>query len=258
MKIYSSSASFNDDFSLNEAFSKKTAMLPPPPIPSLKQKFDNVSFLKKNLMKIPLNESQNTKLKDEFQKIIQMNKDLIDSQNSDNKEDTLYQTISNIDDEFEKSFTNLEKLKENLIPKDRNFSIKFNKFPKPNGKYEINRFCNNIMQILNELINNNFMDKSIENFNEDLLKIKYALQIRFNDYKNNGLNEKYFCDALINMQDDLMNTVSNICKQSNKEEIIKFNTYKILNKKRKRSISRNKSLSEMKSVTSSSSSFSDD
>ena len=122
-------------------------------------------------------------------------------------------------------------------------------------------------------------------FNEKILDelqiLKFKLETRYNDYKNNGLYENYFINALNQQQNELIKKLTEIIQNNKKEEnignknnstisksndindiysetsnknnsicnLIKIKSnYSFIGKKRK------KSLSELKSITDSSSS----
>ena len=90
------------------------------------------------------------------------------------------------------------------------------------------------------------------------------METRYNDYRNNGLNEQYFINILNQNQEELINKLKETIKIEKKEEnsnignlniknIINIhNNYFFMGKKRK------KSLSEIKSITDGSSSYEGD
>ena len=128
-----------------------------------------------------------------------------------------------------------------------------NKFPKPKCKKEITIFVNNIIGYINYLIefysNSSIKDKEKEISDLDIIKIR--IETRYNDYRNKGLKEDYFISCLSKEQEDFINKISSI-NNTKLEDIIIIENYKYLSHKRKRT----KSLSEMKSITSDSNSFS--
>ena len=87
------------------------------------------------------------------------------------------------------------------------------------------------------------------------------METRYNDYRNHGLNEQYFINKLNQNQEELINKLKETIKNEKKEENLNFgsmninniinihNNYFFMGKKRK------KSLSEIKSITDGSSSY---
>lgn len=146
-------------------------------------------------------------------------------------------------------YFNIQKLKKNLVDIEKENIIKFNKLPIPKNKKEIKIFVNNIICYINYLLTNSLL-KNNNKIYDELLVLKYKLETRYNDYRNHGLIEYYFINILSQNQDELINKISEIIKTNKKEEIINpNNNYSFIGKKRK------KSLSEIKSITDGSSSY---
>ena len=252
----------------------KELILMPPPKPLTRTKSETSDDLRRNLMENTVYIQDNSILQEELNKIISLNKENNSSILSNRDETSSYyfnegnlrfnfskdnytllsDDESNIND-FNRN--NKEKLKYNLIKQDNNNYIndfkKYTKFPKPKCKKEITIFVNNIIGYINYLIefysNSSIKDKEKEISDLDIIKIR--IETRYNDYRNKGLKEDYFISCLSKEQEDFINKISSI-NNSKLEDIIIVENYKYLSHKRKRT----KSLSEMKSITSDSNSFS--
>ncbi len=278
---------------LMEMKEKKPVELMPPPRAPIRTTKDIIQELRKNLTETPSNAIQNQQLKEELNKIKLMNREIIfnynflssnnfnnifnntnynnsnNNINSNNESDFLLNDLDTFINNNSHNEINLDE--ENLLNtsldtgKEKENFIKYNKLPSPKNKSEIKIFVNNLISYINFLItcpskkisNNN-------NFNDDLIILKYKLETRYNDYKNHGLNEQYFINKLIQSQEDLINKLKENIKIEKKEENSDSNSLNIKNiinihsnyffmgKKRK------KSLSEIKSITDGSSSYEGD
>lgn len=145
----------------------------------------------------------------------------------------------------------------NVLPLDIK---KFNKFPLPKNKREIKAFVNNIINYANFYINNNLLN-SQECF-DNILFLKIQIETEYNDFKNKGLEIEYFKKKLLNIQDEVVNSIKNIQQYKNisnneslsDESVDKFvdiqSNYSLLLQKRKRKVC----LNDIKSITSDSSS----
>ena len=272
----------------------------PPPKPLVRTKYDAIQEFRKNLMETPINAQQNLQLQDELYKIHLMNKD-INSQNIINDNisiynkslyqfqlKNLYESNSVLSEEdialsSGNNINNIQKLKKNLgaiNEKEKETLIKFNKYPSPKNKREIKYFVNNLISYINYL-SSCTSSKFNEKILDELQILKFKLETRYNDYKNNGLYENYFINALNQQQNELIKKLTEIIQNNKKEEnignknnstisksndindiysetsnknnsicnLIKIKSnYSFIGKKRK------KSLSELKSITDSSSS----
>ena len=294
-----SSLSYKEILEMKE---KKAIELMPPPKPLIRAKYDAVQEFRKNLMETPINAQQNLQLQDELYKIHLMNKD-INSQNILNDNISIYNKslyqfqFKNFYDNntvfSEEDFAlncgnninnNIQKLKKNLSTineKEKEILIKYNKFPSPKNKREIKYFVNNLISYINYLFTCPIV-KSNEKLFDELQILKFKLETRYNDYRNNGLYENYFINALNQQQNELIKKLTEITQNNKKEENIvgknnsittKSNdindiysetsnknnsisnyikirsSYSFIGKKRK------KSLSELKSITDGSSSY---
>ena len=292
-----SSLSFKEILEKKE---KKNIELMPPPKPLVRTKYDAIQEFRKNLMETPINAQQNLQLQDELYKIHLMNKD-INSQNIINDNisiynkslyqfqlKNLYESNSVLSEEdialsSGNNINNIQKLKKNLgaiNEKEKETLIKFNKYPSPKNKREIKYFVNNLISYINYL-SSCTSSKFNEKILDELQILKFKLETRYNDYKNNGLYENYFINALNQQQNELIKKLTEIIQNNKKEEnignknnstisksndindiysetsnknnsicnLIKIKSnYSFIGKKRK------KSLSELKSITDSSSS----
>ena len=149
---------------------------------------------------------------------------------------------------------------DNVKEKEKEAYIKFNKLPIPKNKSEIKIFVNNIICYINALLSYPSI-KNNNKLNDDLFIFKYKLEIRYNDYRNYGLNEQYFINKLNQSQEELINKLKETIKNEKKEDNLNVgsmninniinvhNNYFFMGKKRK------KSLSEIKSITDGSSSY---
>ena len=144
--------------------------------------------------------------------------------------------------------------------KEKDNFLKFNKLPSPKNKAEIKIFVNNLISYINFLLSCSSIKNNIK-FNDELVIFKYKLETRYNDYRNHGLNEQYFINKLNQNQEELINKLKETIKNEKKEENLNLgsmninniinihNNYFFMGKKRK------KSLSEIKSITDGSSSY---
>lgn len=243
----------------------------PPPMPLIRSKFDFIQELKKNLMETSINSHQNHQLQDELNKIILMNNN--DNFSTHNNNENYFHQFNischdnnTIISEEDFSITNtnnltnnnIQRLKKNLIDSNNNMEkefnniIKFNKLPPPKNKKEIKVFVDNLIYYLNYLLSSSVIIKGNNKLSDEFLIMKYKIEIRYNDYRNHGLLENYFINILNHNQEELINKImTEIIKSNKKEEIMNVNNnfYSYIGKKRK------KSLSEMKSITDGSSSY---
>ena len=287
---------------LLEMKEKKPIELMPPPRTPIRTMKDIIQELRKNLTETPSNIIQNKQLQEELNKIKSMNKDnshnnsfnnsFISSNNfnnifnninnntsiniiNNNESDTLptdYDTCLNNNSHNSHNSHNEQNLDEdnplNLSldmskEKEKDNYIKFNKLPNPKNKSEIKIFVNNLLCYINFLVSCP-STKNNNKLNDELIVFKYKLETRYNDYRNNGLNEQYFINILNQNQEELINKLKETIKIEKKEEnsnIGNLNIKNIINirdnyffmgKKRK------KSLSEIKSITDGSSSYEGD
>ena len=280
---------------LLEMKEKKPVDLMPPPRAPIRTMKDIIQDLKKNLIETPSNAKQNLQLQEELNKIKIMNKEnsfnnnglsnnfanIFNSLNNNNSNNNIINS-----NESEALLTDLDTcLNTNIYNshneqnvdednplnvslengKEKENYIKFNKLPIPKNKAEIKIFVNNLICYISFLLscpsikNNNKM-------NDDLTIFKYQLEIRYNDYKNLGLNEQYFINKLSQNQEELISKLKETIKNEKKEDNVKVggnsmninniinvhNNYYFMGKKRK------KSLSEIKSITDDSSSYEED
>ena len=257
---------------------KKPIELMPPPRAPIRTTKDIIQELRKNLIETPANIIQNQQLKEELSKIKIMNKEnsLNYSVISLNNISTTNNNINNnegdnllTDLDTHNSHNELNLDEDNILntsidtPKEKESFVKFNKLPSPKNKSEIKIFVNNIISYISYLVVCP-IKKINSNFNDELIIFKYKLETRYNDYKNHGLNEQYFINKLIQIQQELINKLKENIKLEKKDEnsninalninnIINIHTnYFFMGKKRK------KSLSEIKSITDGSSSYEGD
>jgi len=282
-------------FSLNEVIIKKDkqkegTMLPPRS--SIKYSKDSfIKELRKNLKGNPQNIQQNLQLQEELNKIKTMmnyNNSLLSSVNNNiNNSSSMIHAINNLASNNESELAdfdnginnnshnshielNLEEDQLNTsteVLKDKeklekDFQIKFDKYPSPKNKTEIKIFFTNLICYINSLLSTNQIKNNIKLYDE-LLIFKYKLETRYNDYRNRGLDEKYFINILNQNQEELINKIGIgiLYKKDKKEDNINtinlnsiinmHSNYSFIGKKRK------KSLSEMKSITDGSSSYED-
>lgn len=277
---------------LLEMKEKKPVELMPPPRAPIRANKDIIQELKKNLTETPSNAIQNQQLKEELNKIKLMNREstynysflssnninnIFNSINNNNSNNNINNNESEILlndlDTFinNNSHNEINLDEENFLNtsldtgKEKENFVKYNKLPTPKNKSEIKIFVNNLISYINFLIG--CPSKKIansNNFNDDLLIFKYKLETRYNDYKNHGLNEQYFINKLNQSQEDLINKLKESIKIDKKDENSNVNSLNIKNiinihsnyffmgKKRK------KSLSEIKSITDGSSSYEGD
>jgi hypothetical protein len=277
-------------FSLNEVIIKKEkpkegSMLPPRT--SIKYSKDSsIKELRKNLKGNPQNIQQNLQLQEELNKIKTMmnnNNSPISNVNNNNinNNSSMIHVInnlinnneseiadfdnginnnihnshneSNLEEDPLNSSTDLLKDKEKF---EKDLQIKFDKYPSPRNKAEIKIFFTNLICYINSLLSTTSIKNNTKLYDE-LLIFKYKLETRYNDYKNRGLDEKYFINILNQNQEELINKIG-IGKKEDNINSINLNSvinihsnYHFMGKKRK------KSLSEMKSITDGSSSYED-
>ena len=277
-------------FSLNEVIIKKEkpkegSMLPPRT--SIKYSKDSsIKELRKNLKGNPQNIQQNLQLQEELNKIKTMmnnnNSPLSNVNNNNiNNSSSMIHVInnlinnneseiadfdnginnnihnshneSNLEEDPLNSSTDLLKDKEKF---EKDLQIKFDKYPSPRNKAEIKIFFTNLICYINSLLSTTSIKNNTKLYDE-LLIFKYKLETRYNDYKNRGLDEKYFINILNQNQEELINKIG-IGKKEDNINSINLNSvinihsnYHFMGKKRK------KSLSEMKSITDGSSSYED-
>ena len=277
-------------FSLNEVIIKKEkpkegTMLPPRT--SIKYSKDSsIKELRKNLKGNPQNIQQNLQLQEELNKIKTMmnnNNSPISNVNNNNinNSSSMIHVInnlinnneseiadfdnginnnihnshneSNLEEDPLNSSTDLLKDKEKF---EKDLQIKFDKYPSPRNKAEIKIFFTNLICYINSLLSTTSIKNNTKLYDE-LLIFKYKLETRYNDYKNRGLDEKYFINILNQNQEELINKIG-IGKKEDNINSINLNSvinihsnYHFMGKKRK------KSLSEMKSITDGSSSYED-
>ena len=265
-------------FSLNEVITKKEkqkecSMLPPRI--SIKQSRDSfIKELRKNLEGNPQNIQQNLQLQEELNKIkLMSNINNIITNNNESELGDFDNGINNNNNSH--NSLNLEEEQLNLsieVSKDKdkdkekiekdNFQIRFDKYPNPKNKAEIKIFFTNLICYINSLLSSYSIKNNTKLFDE-LLIFKYKLETRYNDYRNHGLDEKYFINILIQNQEELINKIGIgiLSKKDKKEDNLNsinlnsviniHSNYSFIGKKRK------KSLSEMKSITDGSSSYED-
>ena len=265
-------------FSLNEVITKKEkqkecSMLPPRI--SIKQSRDSfIKELRKNLEGNPQNIQQNLQLQEELNKIkLMSNINNIITNNNESELGDFDNGINNNNNSH--NSLNLEEEQLNLsieVSKDKdkdkekiekdNFQIRFDKYPNPKNKAEIKIFFTNLICYINSLLSSYSIKNNTKLFDE-LLIFKYKLETRYNDYRNHGLDEKYFLNILIQNQEELINKIGiGIWPKKDKKDdnlnsinlnsVINIHSnYSFIGKKRK------KSLSEMKSITDGSSSYED-
>ncbi len=271
---------------LLEMKEKKPIELMPPPRTPIRTSKDLIQELRKNLTETSSNAQQNQQLQDELNKIKLMTKENsfntslllsnsfnnifhINNNNTNNtnimnENDTLltdYDTCLNNNSHNEQNLDDDNPLNTSLdTGKEKENYIKFNKLPNPKNKAEIKIFVNNLLCYINFLLSCSSM-KNNTKFNDDLFMFKYKLETRYNDYRNHGLNEQYFINVLNQNQEELINKLKESIKNDKKEEnsnqtainiknvINVHSNYFFMGKKRK------KSLSEIKSITDGSSSY---
>ena len=263
-------------FSLNEVITKKEkqkecSMLPPRI--SIKQSRDSfIKELRKNLEGNPQNIQQNLQLQEELNKIkLMSNINNIITNNNESELGDFDNGINNNNNSH--NSLNLEEEQLNLsieVSKDKdkdkekiekdNFQIRFDKYPNPKNKAEIKIFFTNLICYINSLLSSYSIKNNTKLFDE-LLIFKYKLETRYNDYRNHGLDEKYFINILIQNQEELINKIGiGIWPKKDKKDdnlnsinlnsVINIHSnYSFIGKKRK------KSLSEIKSITDGSSSY---
>ena len=297
MKSYQNDTSTFSFKELLEMKEKKPVDLMPPPRAPIRTMKDIIQELKKNLVETPSNAKQNLQLQEELNKIKMMNKENSYNNNnalSTNKYNNLFNSLNNIsnnnvnnsinNNENEALLTDYETCLnnnshnshnneqildednplnlsfDNVKEKEKEAYIKFNKLPIPKNKSEIKIFVNNIICYINALLSYPSI-KNNNKINDDLFIFKYKLEIRYNDYRNYGLNEQYFINKLNQSQEELINKLKETIKNEKKEDNLNVgsmninniinvhNNYFFMGKKRK------KSLSEIKSITDGSSSY---
>ena len=299
MKSFQNDTSTFSFKELLEMKEKKPIDLMPPPRAPIRTIKDIIQELKKNLVETPSNAKQNLQLQEELNKIKMMNKEYSYNNNalSTNKYNNLFNSLNNIsnnnvnnninNNENEASLTDFETCLnnnshnshnneqildednplnisfDNVKEKEKEIYIKFNKLPIPKNKAEIKIFVNNIICYINALLSYPSI-KHNNKINDDLFIFKYKLEVRYNDYRNYGLNEQYFINKLNQIQEDLINKLKETIKNEKKEDNLNagsmninniiniHNNYFFMGKKRK------KSLSEIKSITDGSSSYEED
>ena len=277
-------------FSLNEVIIKKEkpkegSMLPPRT--SIKYSKDSsIKELRKNLKGNPQNIQQNLQLQEELNKIKTMmnnNNSPISNVNNNNinNSSSMIHVINNLINNNESEIADFDNGINNNIHNSHNESnleedplnssidllkdkekfekdlqIKFDKYPSPRNKAEIKIFFTNLICYINSLLSTTSIKNNTKLYDE-LLIFKYKLETRYNDYKNRGLDEKYFINILNQNQEELINKIG-IGKKEDNINSINLNSvinihsnYHFMGKKRK------KSLSEMKSITDGSSSYED-
>ena len=288
-------------FSFNEAKIKKDKNLEDPfqpPRAKPKNSQNIINELRKNLTEKPQNSQQNKQIQEELNKIKMMQNNNYSSNNlnylysnSINNTPSVTHMINNLTNnneseitEFENGFNNnshnshnelnleedqlntsLEVSKEKEKEKaEKDFQIKFDKFPTPKNKSEIKIFFMNLTCYINSLLSTCSIKNNNNKLYDELTIFKYKLETRYNDYRNHGLNEQYFINKLSQHQEELINKIKEAIKNEKKEEnmnlgslninnIINIHTnYFFMGKKRK------KSLSEIKSITDGSSSYEGD
>ena len=209
-------------FSLNEVITKKEkqkecSMLPPRI--SIKQSRDSfIKELRKNLEGNPQNIQQNLQLQEELNKIkLMSNINNIITNNNESELGDFDNGINNNNNSH--NSLNLEEEQLNLsieVSKDKdkdkekiekdNFQIRFDKYPNPKNKAEIKIFFTNLICYINSLLSSYSIKNNTKLFDE-LLIFKYKLETRYNDYRNHGLDEKYFINILIQNQEELINKI---------------------------------------------------
>ena len=271
---------------LLEMKEKKPIELMPPPRTPIRTTKDIIQELRKNLTETPSNALQNFQLQEELNKIKFMNREntynyntissnnfnniinnINNNTNNSNENDALLTDLDTyLNNNSHNSHNDINLDEENILNKSldsckekENF-IKFNKLPNPKNKSEIKIFVNNLISYINFLISCP-SKKNNNNLNDELYVFKYKLETRYNDYRNHGLNEQYFINVLNQNQEELINKLKESIKNDKKEEnsnsaslnikniINVHSNYFFMGKKRK------KSLSEIKSITDGSSSY---
>ena len=284
-------------FSFNEAKMKKDKNLEDPfqpPRAKPKNSQNIINELRKNLTEKPQNSQQNKQIQEELNKIKMMQNNNYSSNNlnylysnSINNTPSVTHMINNLTNnneseitEFENGFNNnshnshnelnleedqlntsLEVSKEKEKEKtEKDFQIKFDKFPTPKNKSEIKIFFMNLICYINSLLSTCSL-KNNNKLYDELTIFKYKLETRYNDYRNHGLNEQYFINKLKESQEELINKIGIgiVSKKDKKEDSLNSlnlnsiinirSNYTFIGKKRK------KSLSEMRSITDGSSSY---
>ena len=274
-------------FSLNEVIIKKDkqkegTMLPPRS--SIKYSKDSfIKELRKNLKGNPQNIQQNLQLQEELNKIKTMmnyNNSLLSSVNNNiNNSSSMIHAINNLASNNESELAdfdnginnnshnshielNLEEDQLNTsteVLKDKeklekDFQIKFDKYPSPKNKTEIKIFFTNLICYINSLLSTSQIKNNIKLYDE-LLIFKYKLETRYNDYRNRGLDEKYFINILNQNQEELINKIGIgiLYKKDKKEDNINtINLNSIINMHSKYSFigkKRKKTLYEIKTIT---------
>ena len=284
-------------FSFNEINLKKEKQkenkMPPPRICIKISRDSSIKELRKNLTENPQNAIQNLQLQEELTKIkimVNNNNFIMNSINSNiNNSSNVIHVINNLTNNNESELADFdnginnnshnshndlnleeeqlnsstdaikEKEKEKL---EKDLQIKFDKYPSPKNKNEIKIFFTNLICCINSLLSSPCI-KNNNKLYDELLIFKYKLETRYNDYRNRGLDEKYFINILNQNQEELINkigigTLSKKDKKDDNMNTINLNNvinihsnYSFIGKKRK------KSLSEMRSITDGSSSYED-
>ena len=265
-----------------------------PPRAKPKNSQNIINELRKNLTEKPQNSQQNKQIQEELNKIKMMQNNNYSSNNlnylysnSINNTPSVTHMINNLTNnneseitEFENGFNNnshnshnelnleedqlntsLEVSKEKEKEKtEKDFQIKFDKFPTPKNKSEIKIFFMNLICYINSLLSTCSL-KNNNKLYDELTIFKYKLETRYNDYRNHGLNEQYFINKLKESQEELINKIGIgiVSKKDKKEDSLNSlnlnniinirSNYTFIGKKRK------KSLSEMRSITDGSSSY---
>ena len=286
-----STFSFNELKLKKEKKEKKVEDPFQPPRTITKHIRDNIKELRKNLTENSKNVQQNLQLQEELNKIKIMSNNNYSNYNSfstntNNNTPSLIHMINNITNNNESEVTDFDGLNNNFhfshneinleedqlnssteVIKDKekpekDLQIKFDKFPSPKNKTEIKFFFMNLTCYINSLLSTCTIKNNTKLY-EELLVFKYKLETRYNDYRNRGLNEQYFINILNQNQEELINKLGMGIwgKKDKKDEnsssfninsIINIHSnYSFLGKKRK------KSLSEMRSITDGSSSYED-
>ena len=267
-------------YSLNEVIIKKEkqkecSMLPPRT--SIKYSRDSfIKELRKNLAGNPQNIQQNLQLQEELNKIklsINNNISMLNNNNNANNNNinnsfSVIHGVNNVTNnneselgDFDNGINNNSHNSLNLEEDQLNLSIEVlkdkdkEKLEKENLQIKFDKYPSPLLSSYSIKNNNKLYD--------ELLIFKYKLETRYNDYRNHGLDEKYFINILIQNQEELINKIGIgiLSKKDKKEDNLNsinlnsviniHSNYSFIGKKRK------KSLSEMKSITDGSSSYED-
>ena len=81
---------------------------------------------------------------------------------------------------------------------------KFTEYNQPKSDKEINEFVKNLLNYINGICSNGYDKYKIRN----IIALKSKIEVRYDDYNNQGLKKDYLIDCLMKMQNELIAFIS--------------------------------------------------